>query len=136
MRVRGYPEVIGEPNLTASRSNFLLASPLNLTLQFFFTFLGLAAAHMLAPLLPTLVSLALAQHAAYVALTVPDPAPLEARLKSVSHPLSPDYGRWLTATEVATLAHPPRSQQERVVTWLRRFNVTRLQRLGDTRSLW
>ena len=86
---------------------------------------------MLAPLLPSLASLALAQCTAYVALAVPDPALLEARLKSVSHPLSPDYGRWLTAAEVAALAHPPRSQQERVMSWLRGFPGTRLQLLGD-----
>lgn len=90
---------------------------------------------MLAPLLPS-ASLALAQCTAYVALTVPDPAPLEARLKRVSHPLSPDYGRWLTATQVATLAHPPAAQQDQVTSWLRRFNITRLQPLGDAIKVW
>ena len=90
---------------------------------------------MLAPLLPTIVS-SLASRTAYVALTVPEAAPLEARLRRVSHPLSPEYGRWLTAAEVGALAHPPAAQQDRVVRWLRRFNVTRLQPLGDAIKLW
>ena len=93
---------------------------------------------LLAPLLPVLLSIAHVPPPphAYVALTVPDPAPLDARLQRLSHPLSPEYGRWLTAAQVATLAHPPAAQQDQVTSWLRRFNVTRLEQLGDAIKVW
>ena len=74
---------------------------------------------------------------AYVALHVPDVAPLDARLRALSHPSSPEYGHWLTSAEVARLAHPPLEQQHAVLAWLGRFaNVSLLQNCGDVIKVW
>lgn len=74
--------------------------------------------------------------AAYVALTVPETAPLEAQLQRISDPLSPEYGQWLTPGAVAELAHPPKAHQSSVMQWLRTFNITHLNNYGDAIKVW
>ena len=57
----------------------------------------------------------------YVALAVPPGSRegLEARLRAVSDPDSAEYGQWLSAEQVGRLAYPPRSDRQRVMSWIR-----------------
>ena len=91
---------------------------------------------MMLNLSPMLLASATSALLAYVALTVPDTAPLEARLQRLSDPLSPEYGQWLTPSAVAELTRPCPAHHTRVSDWLQSFNITRLEHHGDAFKVW
>lgn len=65
-----------------------------------------------------------------IALTLENIEQLEEKLKAVSTPGSPDYGKYLDRDDVEDLFHPPSGAHDAVISWLKGAGVEHISQQG------
>ena len=57
---------------------------------------------------------------------------LQEKLVNISSPESSNYGHWMEVDEINKIVSPPIEHQEKVLTWLFKYDVSKLQNHGDS----
>lgn len=68
----------------------------------------------------------------FIALRQQNISYLQKRLQEVSHPLSPDYGQWLSKKEIDDIINPSIESRQAVQQWISSYNITSVLDYGDS----